>query len=428
MKVCVYGLWHLGCVTAGCLAEHFPTVGLDPDSGVVARLKAGEPPIVEPGLTELLRARMFADALEFTTDISDAAGRADVIWVTFDTPVDENDEADVGYVEKQISLLFPHLSDGSVVLISSQLPVGTTRRIEAGFHQAFPGRNIDFAYSPENLRLGKALEVFRNPERIVIGARDPNVRERLCHLLSPFCNNLVWMSVESAEMTKHAINAFLANSIAFMNEMAGLCERLGADAKQVEQGLKTDGRIGPRSYLSPGGPFAGGTLARDVSFLTSAAASLNFSTPLLRSIKESNDLHKNWPRMQLLSILKSLSGKTVAVLGLTYKPGTNTLRRSAGVELCRWLSDRGAQVKAFDPAVAELPPEMNSWITLVPSALDALAGSDAAVICTSWPAFRELTADDLVDVMKTPFVLCSRHPGPPRPAMTLVTPSLRPGA
>jgi UDPglucose 6-dehydrogenase len=253
--------------------------------------------------------------------------------------------------------------------------------------------------------LGKALAVFRNPGRIVIGTRTAEDCDLLRPLLSAFCDNLIWMSVESAEMTKHALNAFLANSIVFINEVAGICEEVGADAKQVEIGLKSDERIGPRAYLSAGGPFAGGTLARDVAFLTSVAGAMGRRTPLLESIKESNDLQKEWPRRKLQSVLGNLAGRTIAVLGLTYKPGTDTLRRSAAIELCRWLCGRQATVVAYDPVVQQLPDDLSKMMTLAESPQAAVAGSDAAVIATEWPQFRQLTGPDLVQAMKTPIVL-----------------------
>jgi len=368
-------------------------------------LKAGKPPILEPGLEGLIQAGLSCNALKFTDDAEQAVSAAELIWVTFDTPVDEDDVADVGYVEARVASLFPYLRSGAIVLISSQVPVGTTRRLEAAFRRDWPQRDAHFAYSPENLRLGKALDAFRNPGRIVVGAGSNAVRERLRPVLALFCDRVIWMSVESAEMTKHALNAFLANSVAFMNEIAGVCEEVGADAKQVEQGLKSEERIGPRAYLAPGGAFAGGTLARDVAFLTQTAHLTHLPVPLLGAIRQSNDLHKNWPRRALLSALGSLPGKPVAVLGLTYKPGTNTLRRSAAIELCRWLCEQRVSVIAYDPAVAELPAELQTTITLADSALDAASGSDAVVVSTEWPVFREITAHDLTDRMKNPVVL-----------------------
>ncbi len=405
MNICVFGLWHLGSVTAACVAERFPTTGLDPDFSTITDLRAGKPPISEPRLAELIQAGISSGGLKFTNELQEAVQDAEIVWVTFDTPVNEADEADFAYVEQQIATLFPFLHQDSIVLISSQLPVGSTARIESEYRKAYPRKNVRFAYSPENLRLGKAIQVFRNPGRIVVGVTTVEDRERLTKLLAPFCENLIWMSVESAEMTKHALNAFLANSIVFINEVATLCEEVGADAKQVEQGLKSEERIGPRAYLGAGGAFAGGTLARDVAFLANTAKRVDVRVPLLESIKTSNDLHKNWPRRKLESVLSPLPGKTIAVLGLTYKPGTDTLRRSAAVELCVWLSARGVRVRAFDPAVGHLPEELDPHITLCGSATEALQDADAVVVATEWKDFRELKALDLIAHMRTPIVL-----------------------
>ena len=194
-----------------------------------------------------------------------------------------------------------------------------------------PGARIEFAYSPENLRLGHAIEAFTKPDRIVIGTRGTHSRPRLAALFAPFSDRIEWMSVESAEMTKHALNAFLAASVAFINEIAAISERVGADAAEIARGLKTDARIGPRAYLSPGAAFAGGTLARDVIFLSRRGAELGVPLHLIPSVRESNEAHREWALRRLESVLGSVKGKTVAVWGLTYKPGTDTLRRSGSV-------------------------------------------------------------------------------------------------
>jgi UDPglucose 6-dehydrogenase len=408
MTICVFGLWHLGCVTAACVAERYRVIALDPSADTISGLRVAQAPIFEPGLREMTQTGLSSGSLQFTSEIA-AAAAADIVWVTFDTPVNESDEADFQYVESQIASLFPHLRAECVVLISSQMPVGTTARIEKRYRTEFPSGSVHFAYSPENLRLGKALSVFRNPGRIVIGVHDQAVRDRLAAFLSPFCQNLIWMSVESAEMTKHALNSFLANSIVFMNEVATLCEQVGADAKQVEAGLKSEERIGPGAYLSPGGAFAGGTLARDVSFLVNRAADVGVPVPLLESIRESNEFHKSWPRRKLKALLGSLAGKKIALLGLTYKPGTDTLRRSAAVELGRWLVSERATVSAFDPAVKHLPAGFDLEVTLCESALDAIENSDAAIIATEWPEFRSLRAPDFIAKMSTPLLVDSNR-------------------
>ncbi|HWI21778.1 MAG TPA: nucleotide sugar dehydrogenase [Baekduia sp.] len=394
MRVCVAGLWHLGTVTAACLAAAGHRVAAhDPDSEVVANLLAAKPPIFEPGLKELVSAGLASGELMPTGHLADAVRGAEVVWVTYDTPVDDEDQVDSEQVLDRVREFLPLLDPGTVVLVSSQLPVGSIARLEA----EAPG--VSFACSPENLRLGKAIEVFSNPDRVIVGVRDDHGRERIAQLLSPVTDRVEWMGVESAEMAKHAINSFLATSVTFINEIASVCERVGADAREVERALKTEQRIGPRAYLGPGAAFAGGTLARDVRALTAISDAEGLITPLLDGIWKSNDAHRSWPRRALVTLLSAatdgLAGKTVAVWGLTYKPGTDTLRRSASVGLCRELVAGGAAVRVHDPAVTALPPDLAA-VTLAGDALEAATGADAVVLATEWPEYLTLDPDAIV--------------------------------
>jgi UDPglucose 6-dehydrogenase len=404
MRVCVYGLWHLGSVTAACLAEHFDTVAYDPDEGTRVGLRRAAPPISEPGLAELVSAGLASTRLTISDDLASAVAGADVVWVTFDTPVTDEDVADTSLVERHVRALFPHLSDGTVVLVSSQVPVGFTGRMEAAFRLERPNRAVRFAYSPENLRLGNALQVFRHPERIVVGVRTEADRAILAPLFAPFCERILWMSVESAEMTKHALNAFLAVSVTFINEIASICEVVGADALDVGAGLKSDVRIGPKAYLGAGSAFAGGTLARDLVFLRELAEQRGGGAKLIASTFDSNLDHKLWPQRTIERVAGDLRGKRIAVLGLTYKPGTDTLRRSEAVAFARWLVRQGSMVEAFDPAVAKLPDPIEG-LHLRASAHEAISKADAAIVATEWPVFRELAADDVVSRMKSPVIL-----------------------
>jgi UDPglucose 6-dehydrogenase len=403
MNVAVYGLWHLGCVTAACVsAAGNKVVGLDPDENAVARLRSGAPPIHEPGLAELIRAEVAAGRLSFTSQPGEALRSAEVLWVTFDTPVDEQDIADADFVRRRLDAVAGSIPPKCIVLVSSQVPVGFTRKLR----EDWKSRGLRYAYSPENLRLGKAIETFRAPERVVIGVSDDSARPALEALFAPFTPRVEWMSVESAEMTKHALNAFLAMSVTFANELARLCEAVGADAREVERGLKSEGRIGPKAYLSPGAAFGGGTLARDLRFLTGFGRTHGLDTPLFDGVLASNEVHKQWVRRKVAELLGSaMNGATVAVLGLTYKPGTDTLRRSPAVELCRWLHGQGVSVRAHDPAVRELPADLKPVIDLRATAADALTGADLAVVATEWPDFRSLRADDFVRAMRRPRVI-----------------------
>ncbi|MGH7215416.1 MAG: UDP-glucose dehydrogenase family protein [Tepidisphaeraceae bacterium] len=403
MNLTVYGLWHLGCVTAACCAGGgHRVVGLDLDEKVVADLTNGKAPLHEPGLDDLIAKSLSGKNLSFTTDPAVALRDADVLWVAFDTPVNDRDEADVAFVRQRLEAIAPHLRPGTLVLISSQVPVGFTGDLE----RDWANKQLHYAVSPENLRLGKAIDVFTKPDRVILGVRDESDKPRLAELLAPFTSDLVWMSVESAEMTKHALNAFLATSVTFINEVARVCEAVGADAKEVERGLKTEARIGPKAYLGPGAAFAGGTLARDLRFLQDLGSRQKVETPLVSGVLASNETHKAWLRRTVDRMLSSApAGAPVAVLGLTYKPGTSTLRRSSAVELCQWLKSRGATPRAHDPAVNALPPELKGVIELCPTPREALRGAELAVLATEWPDYRSLGAEDFVSTMRRPRVI-----------------------
>ena len=398
MRVSVAGLWHLGTVTAACCAHGGHDVtAFDEDSRVIEELRKGHLPVDEPGLAELTAAAVQSGRLHFTSDAS-ALAESEVLWICHDTPVDEDDTADTEFVYTRVRNLLPYLPPQALVLISSQLPVGSTTKL----NEIRP--ELTFAYSPENLRLGKAIEVFTKPDRVVVGLHNGHGRERIATLFAPFTDKIEWMSVASAEMTKHALNAFLATSVAFINEVATICEKTGADAQEVERGLKSDVRIGKGAYLHPGSAFAGGTLARDISFLVGLGKSHGIPTHLLKGVKESNSAHNLWARRRLSEIFGQLKGKDIAVLGLTYKPGTNTLRRSSSVEMCRWLVEQGSSVRAFDPAIKGLSGDLPG-VQLAASGELALDGADATLIATPWPELRSIPPQAFAQRMRRAVVL-----------------------
>jgi UDPglucose 6-dehydrogenase len=395
MKITILGLWHLGCVTAACTAKHFHVTGLDFDAANVAKLNQGQAPLFEPGLNELIAAGLASKKLSFTTDAKAACANADVLWLCYDTPVNENDESDMEFVLGNLRRALAHLSKGALVLISAQLPVGTCAKLEKELPQ------FHFACSPENLRLGKAIDSFEKAERVIVGIRSDAKKAVLEKLFTPFTPQILFMRTESAEMVKHALNSFLALSITFINEVARLCEHTGADAKEVSAGLKSEPRIGPKAYLGPGGPFAGGTLARDVVTLTKIADAKGEKISVIPAIKQSNDLHRGWAFRRLLSRLDDLRGKRISILGLTYTTNTDTLRRSAAVELCQKLLEASAKVAVFDPAVKSLPKELSA-VSLAADVAGALKDADAAVICTEWPQFRQTDWAKIVPAMRQP--------------------------
>src|ERR1700733_10868499 len=398
MRICVLGLWHLGSVTAaGLAALGHQVVGVDFDETRIANLRKGIAPIFEPGLDVLIGREIASGNLRFSSDLSDAIQDIDVLWVAYDTPVDDQDNADTGFVMSQAERAVLAVSAEVLVLVSSQLPVGSLRRLERSFASKHGSRRLKIAYCPENLRLGTALQNFLHPERMIVGIRSSLDEEPLRKFLGSITESIVWMSIESAEMTKHAINAFFATSITFANEIASICESVGADAKEVERGLKTENRIGPRAYLSPGAAFAGGTLARDVAYLNRTARERGVITPLLSSVLASNDSHKHWVQRKLRGLFVDLSRTTVAVWGLTYKPGTDTLRRSASVELCDWMIREGAAIHVHDPMVKSLPEHWCDAVKRYDDPISAVIGAHALVVATEWPMYRTIPIDLLIE-------------------------------
>jgi UDPglucose 6-dehydrogenase len=399
-RVCVYGLWHLGTVTAACLAgqgQH--VIGLDPDPQRVADLQSGRPPVAEPGLPELVDAGLRNGRLAFSADAAEALHGANTLWVTFDTPVDDDDRGDHEWVREQLDRVRPFVEPGTLVVISAQVPVGFGRALERDWQLTDP--TLRFASAPENLRLGTAIDAFTAPERVVIGLGRDTDPVRLAVLFGPLSDRIEWMTMESAEMTKHALNGFLALSVAYTNELARICERVGADAAEVERGLRSEPRIGNKAYVTAGAPIAGGTLARDVAFLNQLAADHGLQSPVMHGIQDSNRLHMQWIREAVQEMLNDAKEPRVAVLGLTYKAGTDTLRRSSAVDLARWLTDRGVDVRAFDPAIHDSRPEI-AWLQLAAGTQDALDGADVAVVATPWPIFKSIEAAQLVQTMRHP--------------------------
>jgi len=355
MKVCIYGLWHLGLVTtAGLVKLGHTVVGLDDFD--MCDLNRGMLPMYEKGLEEALHNGSKNNILSFTNDCKEAFENTDVVWVTFDTPVDEHDVADIKYIETRIMRILPYIQDGTKLIISSQVKVGFTERFEKMILSQHPDKKIYIAYSPENLQLGNALERFVNPDRIIIGTH-PDERSEFEPFFKTISNNLIWMTIPSAEMTKHAINAYLAMSICFANEIAQVCDSVGALSGEVELGLKSDNRIGQKAYVRAGDAYSGGTLARDVKTLSYMTMDRSIVSPLLDSISDSNEYHKDWISREITKRM-NICGKTIMVFGLVYKEGTSTLRRSGPLELCEWLYEQQAIVYAHDPFIisdADLP-------------------------------------------------------------------------
>lgn len=394
-KIAVLGLWHLGEIYSAGLAELGHEVfGISDDEKVVAGLTKDIPPLPEPRLGELLSKNRKAGRLHFTMDLS-AIGKCDVLWVTFDTPVDDDDVADLSPTWDALRVSAPHLKNGTLIVVSSQVPVGTSKKIMELVAKENPGANVDYVYTPENLRLGEAVKCFFEPERIVVGSFTEGGFKRIGEIFSPLKANVVRMSPASAEITKHAMNAFFATTISFINDIADICEKEGGDVQDVITALRGDSRIGSRAALGAGLGFSGGTLGRDLRALMRKADEDGISLPVITSAFEKNRTRLIAVAERLREILGELKGKTIAVFGLTYKPGTKTLRRSRALELAARWSAEGAALRLHDPAAAEeeIPSIQNA--SFHGDIYAAAEKSDACVIATPWPEYKDINLEKL---------------------------------
>jgi UDPglucose 6-dehydrogenase len=409
-KVCVIGIWHLGAVYSACLADlGYRVVGVDNDKKRVKDLANGVPPVFEPGLGELITGGLRSGRLSYTTSLADAVKGAAYILITFDTPVDDNDEADLSPIFDTVLKLAGYLKNGATVVVSSQVPVGTCERIKSLIKEENPSLEFDIACSPENLRLGQAIDYFKKPDRIIIGADSEATLDRVENLFRVIPTPKLRMNLKSAEMSKHAINAFLATCVCFANEIANLCDEVGADAMKVAEALKSESRIGAKLPLLPGLGFAGGTLARDIKILKKLGKNSGYQTSLIDGVLAVNQNQNSLVARKLKKIHGSLRGLTVGILGLTYKAGTSTMRRSAALEIIHDLTQLGAIVRAYDPKadLSEIQGHLEFEFCREPYAV--AKGADALVLVTDWPEFKELDFDRIKSLMRKPVLVDARN-------------------
>lgn len=379
-KIAVVGLWHLGEIFSAGLAELGHTViGISDDKKVVDGLNNNQPPLPEPALEALIKKNITAKRLSYTTDFSQIKN-CQVVWLTFDTPVDEKDNSDLSMIFQAIKKAKPYFKKDVLLVISSQVPVGVSEKLADG---------LDYVYTPENLRLGEAVDCFLNPGRVIVGANNSASLGKIKEIFAPLKTEIISMSPISAEFGKHALNAFLAASICFANDLADLAENIGADMKDISRVLKSDRRIGPKAYLDAGLSFSGGTLNRDLKVLLALAKRFKIRPSVVESLYEKNEARKNLVMERLKKILKKVKGKKIAVFGLTYKPGTKTLRRSHAMEVVKNLIQQGASLRLHDPQVskedvADLPVKFFS------DPYEAVSGAAAVVVMTPWPDFKNL--------------------------------------
>jgi UDPglucose 6-dehydrogenase len=395
MKICILGLWHQGIVGAGCLASlGYDVTGADAKAATVETLSKGKAPIFEPGLDDLLQKGVQSGKLRFTTDIAGAVnGCRDVLFM-HDTPVNERDESDLSGIFEAARLIAPNLEDDTLIYVTAQVPIGSCDRIADEIRKANPRAKFRIGYSPENLRLGQAIDRFLKPPLPVIGADDPATLDRIEQLLAPMKVKWERVNLRTAEMTKHALNGFLSVSITFANELGNLCDEVGADGKRVAEVLRLEPRVGSKAMLIPGLGFSGGTLARDMQTLRGLGDRFGLETPLLDGTWTSNQQQNATVVRRLQKVFGgSVQGHTVAVLGLTYKPDTSTLRRSAALEVVEELHRLGAVVRTSDP-MAERDEQFGNykhfWNSFSADPVEAAKGAEAVVLMTPWPQYKSI--------------------------------------
>jgi UDPglucose 6-dehydrogenase len=409
-SVCVIGIWHLGAVTSACLADlGYTVVGVAKDPDKLEALNSGVPPLFEPGLQEMMARNIAAGRLTFTSDLAKGLRGASYALITYDTPVDDNDEVDLSAILAVAKELGSHLGSGATIVVSSQVPVGTCEEMAAMVRQANPSLDFGIACTPENLRLGQAIQRFKQPEMVVIGADSETTLQRVEQLLAPIEAPKVSVDLRTAEMTKHAINAFLATSISFANEIANLCDEVGADALKVAEALCLDSRIGPGAPLRPGLGFAGGTLARDLKVLRRVGAQHGYEVSLINAVLTVNERQNSMVVEKLRRVYGSLDGLNVGVLGLTYKAGTSTLRRSAALRIIRAIAGDGTVVKAHDPKADPEELRLHHGFTFCDDPYAVAKGSDALVLLTNWPQFRDLDFVRMRSLMRNPVLLDAQN-------------------
>ncbi len=420
MKVCVFGAGYVGLVTAACLADMGNSVVcLDINIERVEELQRGQIPIHEPGLGDMVKRNAAAGRLQFTTDAVSAVAHGTIIFIAVGTPSNEDGSADLAYVLAAAATIGQHMYDYKVIVGKSTVPVGTADKVRAAIGVELRRRSVLLPYAvvsnPEFLREGDAIEDFMRPDRVIVGADDEQAGLLMRALYAPFLRNrdrLLLTDVRSAELTKYVANAMLAARISFMNEMAALAERLGADIEQVRLGIGSDPRIGSH-FLYAGCGWGGSCLPKDVKALRRMGDEVGVELGLMNAVQDINDRQRHLLCERLVARLgESLAGHTIAVWGLAFKPGTDDLREAPSLVVIDELLQRGAVVRAFDPVA--MPGLAARWpgrpgLELVSSPLAAAAGASALLVVTEWREFRSPDFIALRNTMKTPLLLDGRN-------------------
>jgi len=420
VKVTVFGSGYVGLVTGACFAEAGnQVVCVDIDAGKVARLEQGEIPIHEPGLDEIVRRNHAKGRLRFTTDAEEGIAHGLFQFIAVGTPPEEDGSADLSHVLAVAETIGRHMTEYRVVIDKSTVPVGTADKVRERIEQTLGERAVkvefDVVSNPEFLKEGAAVADFMKPDRVVVGTDNPRTAELLKSLYDPFTRNrerMIVMDVRSAELTKYAANAMLATKISFMNAIANLAERMGADIEKERVGIGSDPRIG-YSFIYPGAGYGGSCFPKDVKALVHSAGEYGFDAQLLKSVEGVNQRQKQLLFSKLDAYFKGdLKGKTIAVWGLAFKPNTDDMRDAPARELMEALWAAGATVRAYDPVAMGEAKRIygdRSDLELVQSAEGALDGADALVIVTEWQEFRSPDFDDIHDRLRHPVIFDGRN-------------------
>jgi UDPglucose 6-dehydrogenase len=414
MRIAMIGTGYVGLVTGACFSEFgVDVVCVDKDADKIRRLQAGEIPIFEPGLDALVEGNVRAGRLSFTTELRDAVVQADAVFIAVGTPSRRGDgHADLSYVYAAAREIADALTGYTVVITKSTVPVGTGREVAAIIRERRPDADFDVCSNPEFLREGAAINDFMRPDRVVIGAASDRAREVMKALYRPLFlieTPIVFTSLETSELIKYAANTFLATKITFINEMADLCEKVGADVHDVAKGIGLDGRIG-RKFLHPGPGYGGSCFPKDTLALVKTAQDFGAPLRIIETVVDVNDTRKKRMAGKIVEACGgSVAGKTIAMLGLTFKPNTDDMRDSPSLDIIPALAEAGAAVRGYDPEGMAEAARLLPQVAYCQSAYEAMEGADAVVIVTEWNEFRALDLARMKRLLRAPVVVDLRN-------------------
>jgi UDPglucose 6-dehydrogenase len=414
MRIAIIGTGYVGLVSGACIADfgHHVTC-VDTDQSKISTLQAGEIPIYEPGLKEMVQANVRQGRLSFTTGLAEALDGAAAIFLAVGTPARHGDgHADLSYVYAVARQIAAALKGFTVVITKSTVPVGTGDEVERIIRELRPDIEVAVVSNPEFLREGAAIHDFKHPDRIVIGTDDERARKITAEIYRPLYLNqapILYCGRRTAELIKYAANAFLATKISFINEIADLCENVGADVQEVARGIGLDNRIGSK-FLHAGPGFGGSCFPKDVQALIQTAQDHDLPMRILEAVKRVNDVRKRAMARKVASAVSgAIRGKTVAVLGLTFKPNTDDMRDAPSIPLITGLQDLGANVRVYDPVGMEQAKQVLVDVTYCPGPYECLEEADAAVIVTEWEQFRALDLEKVKNLMACPVIVDLRN-------------------